>query len=220
VRATYSFGWSGITAATAEIYFHRNGATFVLEGHGGTVGLARVLWHYDVDYRSVVDAQTLRPIEAQQIETVRGRRKETHLRFSEDGVSRTRVEGSPPKTSTKDFKLEPLNDLQSVLLYLRSQPLHDGSSYRVAVYPADAAYVATVTVTGRDHIRVHAGSYNAIKLDLRLQRIGKNNELQPHRKFRRATIWISDDDNRLLLRIDGQIFIGTVTAELQSARFK
>jgi hypothetical protein len=220
VRASYSFGWSGITAATAEIHFHRGpGQTFVLEGHGGTVGLARVLWHYEVDYRSVANGQTLRPIEVQQIETVRGKRMETDLRFSDSGVSRTRIEGNPPRPSTKDFKLQTLNDLQSVLLYLRSQPLRDGNSYRVAVYPTDSAYVATVTVSGRDRIRVHAGSYNAIKLDLRLQRIGKNNELQAHRKFRRATIWISDDNDRLLLRIDGQIFIGTVTAELQSARF-
>lgn len=221
VHATYAFGWSGITAATAEVDFHRDdNNTAVLEGRGRTIGLARVLWHYDVSYRSVANAQTLQPIAAQQIETARGKRIETDLQFSTDGVERTRTEGTPPKPSTKNFMLANLNDLQSVLLYLRSQPLHDRSSYRVAVYPADSAYIATVTVSGRDTIKIRAGTYNAIKLDLRLQRINKKNELEPHRKFRRATIWISDDSDRMLLRIDGQIFLGTVTAELQSARFE
>jgi hypothetical protein len=67
---------------------------------------------------------------------------------------------------------------------------------------------------------VRAGSYNAIKLDLKLQRVSKKNELEPHRKFKRATIWVSDDNDRLLLRIESQIFVGTVTAELQSVRFE
>jgi hypothetical protein len=63
---------------------------------------------------------------------------------------------------------------------------------------------------------MHAGSYNAIKLDLQLKRIGKHLQLEPHRKFRRATIWVSDDPERLLLRIEAQVFVGTVFAELQS----
>ena len=221
VRATYAFGWSGITAATADIYFHPGeGNIFVLEGRGRTIGLARVLWKFDVNYRSMANAQTLRPLETHQVETVRGKRIETHLKFSDAGVSRTRVEGNPPKPSTKEFALQNLNDLHSVLLYIRSQPLRDRSSYRVAVYPANSSYVATITVSGRERLRIRAGNYNAIKLNLQLQRIGKKDQLEPHRKFRRASIWISDDPDRLLLRVEGQIFIGSVTAELQSARFE
>jgi len=43
--------------------------------------------------------------------------------------------------------------------------------------------------------------------------------LEPHRKFRRGTIWVSDDAERLLLRIEAQVFVGTVFAELQSVNF-
>jgi hypothetical protein len=102
------------------------------------------------------------------------------------------------------------------MLYLRSQPLKDRSVYRVVAYPATNAYLATVTVVGRDKISVHAGNYDAIKLDLQLKRIGKHLELEPHRKFRHGTIWVSDDTERLLLRIEAQVFVGTVFAELQS----
>jgi hypothetical protein len=221
VRATYTFGWSGLTAGSAKIRFLRGDANnFVLEGHGRSVGLARVLWKFDVDYRSVADAETLRPLQMHQIETARGKRIETQLAFSDRGVTRTRIEGNPPKASTRDFAFENVNGLQSVLLYLRSQPLHDHSTYRVVVYPANSAYLATITVAGHERTRVRAGSYNAIKLDLQLQRVAKNDELEPHRKFRRASIWISDDSDRILLRIEAQIFIGSVTAELQSIQFE
>ena len=65
----------------------------------------------------------------------------------------------------------------------------------------------------------YSGAKNTIKLDLQLKRIGKHLELEPHRKFRRATIWVSDDAERLLVRIEAQIFVGTVWAELQSVHF-
>jgi hypothetical protein len=105
------------------------------------------------------------------------------------------------------------------MLYLRSQPLRDRSVYRVVVYPATSAYLATVTVVGREKIAVRAGTYDAIKIDLRLNRLGKHLELEPHRKFRRATIWVSNDSDRILLRIEAQIFVGTIFVELQSVRF-
>lgn len=183
------------------------------------MGLARILWRFDLSYLSVVNAQTLRPLETHQAETARGKRIETNLKFSNEGVDSRRLEGNPASPTVKDFALENLYDLQSVFLYLRSQPLRDHSVYRMAVYPANSAYVATVTVLGREHLRVRSENYNAIKMDLNLQRVNKKNELEPHRKFKRATIWLSDDNDRIILRIESQIFVGTVTAELQSIRF-
>ena len=75
-------------------------------------------------------------------------------------------------------------------------------------------------MTGREKINVHAGNYNAIKMDLQLSKLDKNLDLQPHRKFRKATIWISDDPDRLVLRIEAQIFLGTIFAELQTVKFE
>jgi len=145
----------------------------------------------------------------------------THLTFTNSGVTRARTEGegAAAKTTTRDFALPNLFDLHSAALYLRSQPLKQGSVYRLAIYAATNAYLATVTVTGREKSSVRAGNYNAIKLDLQLKRVGKHLELEPHKKFRRATIWVSDDAERLILRIDAQISVGTVFAELQSVRF-
>jgi hypothetical protein len=217
LKALYNFGWAGLTAATASGRLFKLNDRFELDGTGRTVGLARALWRYDVTYHSVTDATTLRPIETKQNETVRSKKSATHLTFSNDKIERERTEGSGAGvTKTKQFNLPGVFDLLSSYLYLRSQPLRDKSVYRVVVFPESAAYLATLTVLGREKISVHAGSFNAIKADLQLSKVGKNNELEPHRKFRRATIWISDDNDRIVLRIEAQIFIGTVFAELQS----
>jgi hypothetical protein len=211
-----------VTAATGEIHFTKpSDDRYQLEGTGRTIGFVRALWKLDVEQRAVANSQRLVPIEMQQTESYRSKKIFTHLTFTNNGVTRARTEGEATNAETKrkQFAFPNLFDLHSAALYLRSQPLKQGSVYRLAVYPATNAYLATVKVTGRDKISVRAGSYNAIKLDLQLKRIGKHLELEPHKKFRRATIWVSDDAERLILRIDAQIFVGTVFAELQSVRF-
>ena len=220
LRAIYNFGWSGLTAATAEAHLTKSSDNrYLLEADGRTVGLARALWRYDVNFRAVDDASTLLPVETNQNETVRSKKMATHLTFSNTGVNRSRIENGVVAKG-KGFSFPNLYDLHSAMLYLRSQPLQDRAVYRVVVYPTTSAYLATLTVTGREKLSVRAGNYNAIKMDLQLSKVGKELELQPHRKFRKATIWLSDDSDRMILRVEAQIFLGSIFAELQSVKFE
>ena len=222
LNASYRFGWSGFTAATGDVRFTKpSGDKFQFDGMGRTIGLVRALWRLDVNHRAVANAETLHPIETQQTENYRSKEIVTNLTFTNSGVTRARTEGegSAAGTKTRQFSFPNLFDLHSAALYLRSQPLRDRSVYRIVVYPTTNAYLATVTVVGREKISIRAGIYKAIKLDLKLKRINKRLELEPHRKFHGATIWVSDDTERLLLRIEAQIFVGTVFAELQSVHF-
>jgi hypothetical protein len=221
LHAKYVFGWSGFTAATAEVQFSSvSPDSCQLEGTGHTTGLARALWKYDVTYHALANASSLRPVEATQADIYRSKKITTQLAFSETGVRRSRSEtpqSGPSKP--KDFNFPNLFDLQTAMLYLRSQPMQAKTAYRLVVYPETTAYLATATVLSREKVTVRAGSYNAIKLDLQLKKVGKDLQLEPHRKFRRATIWVSDDADRLILRIEAQVFVGTVFAEVQSVRF-
>lgn len=221
--ATYHFGWAGITAATAEAHFTKASSDrFQLEGSARTTGFVRALWRMDVTHHAIADADSLRPVEMEQTENIRSKKIVTKLAFNAAGVSRTRIETKHGVTTsgTKQFDLPNLFDLHTALLYMRSQTLRQGSVHRIVVFPAASAYLATITVTGREKVSIPAGTFNAIKLDLQLKKIGKKGELEPHRKFRRGTIWISDDSDRMLLRIYVQIFVGTVFAELQSVQFE
>src|SRR5215471_2458492 len=126
VRASYRFGWSGVTAATGEIHFTTPSTDrFELEGAGRTIGFVRALWKLDVTQRAVANAHTLAPIETQQTESYRSKKIVTHLTFTNSGVTRARTEGegATAKTTTRDFTLPNLFDLHSAALYLRSQPL-------------------------------------------------------------------------------------------------
>ena len=222
VTARYAFGWHALTAATADIHLAKPSAgRYRFEITGGTHGLVQTLWNYQVRHTAISDAATLRPVEVKELETFRSKQIETELTFTPEGVTSIRQErrGSERNSKTRRFDFPDVLSLNSALLFLRAQPLPTGAVHRVVVYPATAAYLCTVTARGTERVTVPAGSYDAIKLDVQLNKIGKTRELLPHKKFRHAAVWLSNDGDRLVLRIKAQIFIGSVYGELQSMRF-
>jgi hypothetical protein len=220
MHAKYGFGWSGFPCATAEIRLSKAGnERLQLEVAARTVGLVRALWKFDATHASIVNAASLHPISVRQLENDRGKKIVTELSFAPGGVVSKITETPGPETKIRRFDFPHLFDLQSALLYLRSQSLQERSVQRIVVFSATDPYLATVTVLGRERVTVPAGTYNAIKFDLQLNRI-KEGQLQPHRKFRRASAWLSDDPDRLLLKIEAQVFIGSVFCELQSVDFE
>jgi hypothetical protein len=220
MQARYGFGWSGFPCATAEIRLNKPAADRIqLDVAARTTGLARALWKFDASHTSIVNGATLHPGSVRQVENDRNKKIVTELSFTSTGVVSKITETPGPGTKVRKFDYPHLFDLQSALLYLRSQSLPERNVQRIVVYSSTDPYLATATVLGRERVTVPAGTYNAIKFDLRLNRI-KDGQLQPHRKFRRANAWLSDDPDRLLLKIDAQVFVGSVFCELQSVEFE
>ena len=50
--------------------------------------------------------------------------------------------------------------------------------------------------------------------------MSKKYELEPYKKLKRAYAWLSDDRDRMLVKIEADIFVGSVWAELKSVEFE
>jgi hypothetical protein len=223
LHAKYRFGWSGFTGGFGEVRVSKAaGGRLQVDARLQTIGLARTLWKYDASNTSTADAGTLRPLEVRTIENDRSKKIVTICSYDSTGVTSKELEtpGKDSAPTVRRFDAPNLFDLQTGLFYLRSQPLEERNVQRIVVYPGNQPYLATITVLGRERLTVPAGTYNAIKLDMQLSKIGKDRELKPYKKFRRATAWFSDDADRVLLRIEAQVFVGTVFGELQSVEFE
>jgi hypothetical protein len=222
LKARYTFGWGALTAGNAEAEFSRTkDDEYQLKIKGATTGAVRGLWKLDTDAISIVRPQALLPTTLVQHETYSDEARTTTITFTGEGVSRTRERKpvkEPPKI--KRFKFAPVHDLHSALLFIRSQPLKDGDVLRFAVYPAAQAYLAEVTVSGHETIKVAGKKWPAIKLDLKLQEIEKDFTLVPHTKFKRASGWISDDTDRLLLKVESEVMVGKVWMDLEQVTFR
>jgi hypothetical protein len=218
MRLAYRFGWSGIQAATAEIHFFsptRN--TFEVEAAGATSGFPRTLFRLDVYHQATENKITLRPIHFFQEEKYRLETVKTNVDFEPDQVTglREKIPNDHP-SKPNVFKFNPVFDMTTALLWVRSQPLADGDTESIVVWASNAPYLATVKVIGRDTIKVGGQKQNAIKLDLTLKKIDKKMQLKDHKLFKGGRGWLSDDDKRIPLRIEADIFIGYVFAELES----
>ena len=222
LHATYRFGWSKFSAATAEFdYARTKDGPMKLEVTTKTGGFVRKLWSMDATHTALFEPATLRPVSALQTEIYDDETLTTKLDFDAEGVARLRTSEPPDKNppKTKRFKFPGVLELYGALLFTRSQPLQKEDTVRLVVYPAVDPYLAEVKVRGREKIEVGKKKYDAIRLELKLRRITKKLELENHAKFKRATAWLSDDRDRLLLKIQAEVSVGSVWTELESVKF-
>jgi hypothetical protein len=217
LTARYVFGWSGIEAAEAEVTLRRGAeGNFTGTVQGGTKGPARTLYKLDADYRTEVGGADLRSRQFTLTERYRAYRVEEKAEFRPGGVRAWRESdkkgAKPPKW--KNFYVPGLRDMAGALLLARSQPLDRGDRISLAVFPGDWMYLARLKVEGREKLRWRGGERKAIRIALEIDRIEKDYSLSPHKKFHHGTIWVSDDDLRIPLRIEVKVFVGHVFAEL------
>ncbi len=218
----YTFGWSEITAAEAEVSSTLSPEGLcVLDFSVKTTGLARTMWKMDTKAQSSCEVATFRPVKLTQTETYKKKVVTTEVDFLADGPVQRRSQEPPDADAsvTKSFRFPHVHDLNSAVLFIRSQALAQGDSVKLCVYPGGAPYLAVATVIGRERLTVAGREWDTIKCDLQLNGIQDDYTLVPHKKFKKASAWISDDGDRLLLKISAEAQVGSVWAELQSVDF-
>jgi len=219
----FRFGWSEIEAASAKAKMTVNGDEVTIAVEGGTNGLARKLWQLDATHTTHFLATGLQPLYFDQFEKYAKRTITTEAAFKPPLVWRyRRVDPDPGKVPKwKKLKIQPIRDIVSAMMFIRSQPLRDGDDITLVAFPGDTPYLTEVKVLGREDLKVAGSVRKAIKLDFKLDKIDVKDggKLTPHSKFRKGTVWISDDENRFPLRAEVEIFIGYVFGELKSVKF-
>lgn len=214
---TYRFGWSGITAAEADVRLMSEGNMVKTKANGGTTGWARTLFRLDLDHECLSHRSTLLPTRVVQDEKYASEDVKTTIEFTSKATTSTRdvtPAKDPPKAKTIEFA--PIFSFETAYFWLRSQPLTDGEKEVMVVYANNAAYLATMQVAGREKIRIGDTERNAIKINLTFKTIDQHLQLKTYRRFKSGRGWISDDNYRIPLRVEADIFIGYVFAELQS----
>ena len=218
----YAFGWGGITAAEAEATstLAPDGRS-VLDFSAKTTGVVRTMWKMDAQAVSSCDPVTFRPVKLTQTETYKKKVVTTVVDFLADGPVQRQTQEPPESVprAVRRFHFPEVHDLNSAVLFIRSQALAQGDAVKLCVFPGGAPYLATATVTGRERVKVAGREWAAIQCDLQLNRIEEDFTLTQHKKFKKATAWISDDNDRLLLKISADVQVGSVWAEMQRVDF-
>lgn len=218
-RVVYDLSWNNlISAGSAEVAVKQAGAFQVAKAQAGTTGFARRLWRYDCVMSSVVERGSLR---ARYLEHSETDSRETISYQAVFGSGQVKTESvlTPKKGSVKKSTAVcpygPVDDLQSAILHVRSQPLKTGDVVTRVVQPFDRPYLVTFTVAGREKRTVRGTAHDTIKLDVKIRKIDRKTlALGSFKKMRKATIWVSDDTWRLPVEAHADIFVGFISAAM------
>ncbi|RYD53200.1 MAG: DUF3108 domain-containing protein [Sphingobacteriales bacterium] len=199
--------WVGAGEATFEVgnTTLNSRPTYHFVGEGRT--LKSYEWFFKVRdrYESFVDAETLRPVRfVRQV-------NEGSIHFTEpvtfDQVGMRAV--SPKKATALPRCYQ---DVISTLYYARNIDFAryaPGSRIPIKMYLEDKIYDFYVKYLGKEKVQTRYGTFNALKLAPLL--IEGNVFKEGGEKM---TLWISDDANRLPLRINSPVVVGSVKVDL------
>jgi hypothetical protein len=115
-------------------------------------------------------------------------------------------------TETKDYvEISPFpQDSFSAIYYLRTLPLEEGKQYTFPVVSEGRAWEAVVTVVRREMMDTPLGKKMCIVVrpQTRYQGVMRQERGESY-------IWLTDDDRRLVVRLEAKVKVGSVAARLK-----
>jgi len=220
-RLDYRLSWKGmIQSGTLQMEFAPKDAKktgrMVVRSSAKSTGTAATLFPYQHQFWAELDPKSLHPRFFQAEEANRKQTTTTRVRYHADRVESSETivpkkSGSTEK-SDRTFKQSMVFDIFSAMLHVRSQRLASGDRITLVVQPFSSAYLLNVVSHGSE---IHEGR-KAIRLTVSMQKIDrKTRELVQYKKLKRpATLWLSDDDDRVIIELRAAAFIGDVRATL------
>lgn len=220
----YRLSWKGMVDAGKLTFTFgqpdpKNPADYVTRINGGSSGLASKLYHSKVSFISRLDPATLRPRVAIGVQDEGDEVNSTRTTWAGTLVTSeqtiTIAKNGKSGTVKSDFRFTPVHDLVSAMLHVRSQKLDDGDKLVLPLMPFNKPYLMRVEVLGREQF----SGRPTIKLSMGLQKIDPATmTLLPYKKLKSATMWLSDDANRIPVELRSEVFIGDVRMTLAADR--
>ncbi|MFZ9937024.1 MAG: DUF3108 domain-containing protein [Luteolibacter sp.] len=217
----FEVSWKGLLdAGKLRIEFAPKDADkpgmLVVRSNAASTGAASALFPYRSHFWSEVYPATLRPRFFHAVETARREKIDTAVQYRPRQVEFVEISGDLKKRNTAreqgEFRFEPVYDIFSAMLFVRNQKLAPGDRITLVVQPFKTPYLVRVRVIARERHMDRP----AIRLAVAMRKIDRETlELRPYRKLRReATLWLSDDADRVPLELRAAVFIGDVRAVL------
>jgi hypothetical protein len=118
-------------------------------------------------------------------------------------------QNQPPKVTSLDFT-EPIQDVLSMIYFLRTRNLEVGKSFEISVIDAGRMFRLTVAVTERRRINTVLGRVNAVRVEPAI--FGQDRMIRSDGKL---AIWITDDRRHLPVWAQVKLNLGTVDIKLK-----
>lgn len=180
-------------------------------GRGYTVGMTKFFFKVEDDYQSYFDKETGQPYQFIRKIDEGGYTKDQEGFFNQT-KNTVLVKDYKNKTEKTFAVTENVQDIVSSFYYLRNHPKIDklmpGESITIDMFFDDEIYKFKLKYLKREDINTKFGTVSAMVFRPYVQsgRVFKEEES--------LTVWISDDENKVPLRIKASLAVGSLKADL------
>jgi len=189
---------------------------YVVRSTASSTGPATVLFPFQSNFWSELNPSSFKPRVFTAVETDDRKTSTSTTRHFAD---RTEFQETTKTLKTKIethhervFMFSPVFDIFSAMLFVRSHKLDDGDTFALVVQPFGTPYLLRVKVQEHElHLK-----RKTIRLSVGMRKIDRKSlELLPYKKMKNdATLWLSDDADRVPVELRAAIFIGDIRATL------
>jgi Protein of unknown function (DUF3108) len=178
--------------------------------------IAGFRFHQHVE--SIVDLQPFTVLRTHKLDEQGKRVRASEAVFDHEARKVTWTErdpnqSQPPRTSAIDFS-EPIQDILTVIYFLRTQKLEVGKSFDVPVSDSGRVFRFSVAVVERKQINTVLGRVSAVRVDPAL--FGENGLVRSRGSL---SIWITEDSRRLPVKAQLKVDIGTFEIKLKRVSY-
>jgi hypothetical protein len=212
-RISYSnFLNAGNATMTVKETTNNGNEVFHVVGKGKTTGV--ISWFFKVrdNYQSYFYKETMQPYRFIRKINEGGYTKNKEILFDQTSKKAT-VKDYKHKTEKQYVTNNNVQDMLSTLYFLRNQDIKkmkDGDETTLTMFFDETNYKFKLRLLGRETIRTKFGKIAAVKFRPIVQegRIFKENES--------LTVWVSDDENKIPLRIKASLAVGSLRVDLDA----
>lgn len=180
-------------------------------GKGYTVGMSRFFFKVDDNYESYFDKITNKPYQFVRKIDEGGYKKNQEGFFNQD-ANKVLIKDYKNKTEKTFSVTENVQDIISTFYFLRNHPNIDklkvGESIVVDMFFDDETFKFKLKFIGKEDLKTKFGTLPTMIFRPIVQsgRVFKEEES--------LTVWISDDENKIPLRIKASLAVGSIKADI------
>jgi hypothetical protein len=211
----YETGWAGIPAAEARVSLVQNKEHpqwWTAQMWITSSRAVDVVYRMRDYIREDFGRDSLHPNGIYILQHEKKRRDEWRVRFNRDAHLVTAIrKNSRGRTWTRCFTGgDPWGPFSGAMMAL-SQPLKVGRFYTFDVFSGGNRYVLAFTVLKRERITTRLGTFDTLRIEPTVVWLSNGSF---RNQARQTTLWVTDDERHLPVRIDAAVFIGNIRADL------
>jgi hypothetical protein len=213
----YSVSWEGITAASCALTISQRDEKYIIDAAARTYTGVDLLYKLRYDAVGVISAKDFTSISLSIDHRENSNQKTIEMNFEPDQGKVSAVRGKGViNPERKYLSFEPSNmtlDPVAAAFLARSLDWNVGETKHFDVFNGKSRYFISLTASERTTIEYKGENRKVIVITPQVRNLTTT---APKSKLRRASIYVSDDEEREVLKIVSSVFIGSVTVELES----